>query len=135
MVILDACVLIAYANPADVHHELALDLLAEPEEFVVNELTLAEFLVKPATLGLDVERIAADLLEDLGATRADPARLAADRPWDTQVAATRAATGLRIPDAVVLATALSLGGTVASFDGRLADEAAKRKILFAPARG
>lgn len=132
MVILDACVLIAYVNPTDAHHALALDILAEPERFVVNELTLAEFLVKPAMLGLDVEEVAAELLHDLGATRADPAQLPAQCPWDARVADVRAATGLRIPDPVVLASALSLHGQVASFDGRLGDEATKRKIRFAP---
>ena len=124
MIVLDSGVLIAYANPEDVHHRGVLDLLSRvsDEPFSVTALTLAEALIHPVRadivgealkvfmpLGLDVE----DLREQ------DAVALAR----------VRAATGLKMPDALVVHTAERFGGSVATTDARLAAAAESRGLL------
>lgn len=132
MVILDACVLIAHANIHHPDHEKSLAILSQPVSFIVNELTLAEYLVKPAQLGIDIEIEADAVLREINARRAKHYWLTENESWDVRVAKVRAETGLKMPDAVVYATAVALGCKVAAFDGELANVARDNGLLFAP---
>jgi len=129
-VVLDTCVLIAWAKQRDVHHSDALDVLAEAEDFVIHEITLAEYLAGPAQLGQDVAAIASQVLADLHARVADPAQLSRDQCFAAHLATVRAQTRLKMPDAIVLATALAIGGKVSTFDGALHDAAEGRGVLY-----
>lgn len=117
IIVLDANVLIAFSRRDHEYHERAAGILADPTvEYVVHQLTLAEYLVLPARQGL-----ASDALrwvrDAIGAHT--PGDLLSGDDFTVLLANTRAATGLKMPDAIVLATAQSLGGYVATFDAKL----------------
>ena len=118
MIVLDSGVLIAFLNPADAHHERARNFLVEhaDESFSVTALTLAECLVHPVradkllvalesliTLELDVE--------DMRERDAVP------------LARLREETGLKMPDAVVVHSAIASDGSVATTDAALSTAA------------
>ena len=124
MIVLDSGILIAYANPDDAHHRGVMAFLgdASDEPFSITALTLAEALIHPVradivgetlkvfmTLGLDVE--------DMREVDAVP------------LARVRAATGLKMPDALVIHTAERFGGAVATTDARLAAAAEGRGLV------
>ena len=106
----DANVVIAWQTPGHVFHEEAVRWIGEAEPpLIMNELNLAEVLVGlPSTVWSDV--IAA--LETMGfefvTTNA------------REIAEARVSTGLRMPDACVLAAAHQAGAdTVLTFDTTL----------------
>jgi predicted nucleic acid-binding protein len=130
---LDANLLIAFSKVDHAFHHRAVAVLATPGvRFVAHSLTVAEYLVHPASLGragaareVLVERLRIAILGD--GDLADSAQ-----PWEVTLANTRAASGLTMPDAVVLATAQRLGDCdIASFDDRLraAAEAAGIRVV------
>lgn len=121
MIVLDANVLIAYWGNPDAHTGAALDILDTEEELTLHPVTLAESLVGPVRVGLEAEAMA-DFTR-LGVERHVPLL---DEPL--QVARLRSATRLKLPDAYVLATALHLDATLATFDRRLADAARERGV-------
>ena len=87
------------------------------EEAVLHPVTLAECLVAPARLGV--------LAEVHAALRASFEVADIDQDAPMRWAQLRAATGLRLPDAVVLDTALHQGArALATFDQSLAARAA-----------
>jgi predicted nucleic acid-binding protein len=115
VITLDANVLIALADEKDASHQRAFDLIDEHEweEFATTAIALSEVLVRPHrrgrtatvsamlnTLGVRVSSIGVD-----------------DAPG---VAAIRADSGMRAPDASVLHTAMVTGEALATFDERLA---------------
>lgn len=108
VILVDASVLIAWLDERDAHHEAAIDMLASVERFLVHPLTLAEVLVHPARQGREGE-----VLTRLQAIGMVVSTLPID-PVD--LAKVRAATGLRMPDCVVLASARVHQLSVASFD-------------------
>ncbi|MGH2364409.1 MAG: type II toxin-antitoxin system VapC family toxin [Chloroflexota bacterium] len=121
--VLDASVLIAHFDAEDVHHRRAAALLlATPEEPLhASQVTLAEVLVGPARAGRLQEALAA--VADLAVLGVDlahgcPARLAT----------LRAESGLKLPDCCVLLAAEEVGGTIATFDPRLAAAARSRGL-------
>lgn len=126
MIVLDAGVLIGFLEPADVHHDAAVSLLAETAEpLVVHPITLAEVLVGPARAHREVE-LSADL-RDLGVRTAE---LGDDQP--VLLARLRADTRLKMPDVCVLATAIGLSAALATFDTRLATAASAYGVLHQP---
>lgn len=123
MIVLDAGVLIAHLDGADAFHRAAVAFLEENEgfEFAANALTVAESLVHPTAGGRAAEFDAT--LERLRLVRID---LVAD---DIRaVAQVRAATRLRMPDALVLFTAERHGGEIVTTDHRLARVAQERGV-------
>jgi predicted nucleic acid-binding protein len=115
VIVLDASVLIGQLDGGDPHHARARALLeatgAEP--LGASAITLAETLVAPARAGRleEAEAVLSRIgVGELGLGDNAPARLAK----------LRAATGLKLPDCCVLATAQQHAGTVASFDKDLA---------------
>jgi len=134
MIVLDASVLIAWTEASDTHHPKALQLLTTQaqigSELYVHPLTLAEFLVGPILVGR--EKQAEKLIADAGISTISETSLGSD--WVMQLGRVRAATRLKMPDAVVLASAQVLGFALATFDDRLAKTAISRGIAILPDR-
>jgi predicted nucleic acid-binding protein len=127
-IVLDAGVIVALLDRDDAHHRWAHATIRAlgHGRIVVAALSLAEALVHPAAAGageLAHQRVS-ELRPKVVSTTADDV---------LQLADLRGHTRLRMPDVVVLYTALSLRAAVATTDGRLARVAAERGVVtFAP---
>ncbi|GAB3599219.1 type II toxin-antitoxin system VapC family toxin [Microbacterium tumbae] len=121
MIVLDANVVIAFWSTADAHAKDSFAILDTEEDLTVHPVTLAETLVWPVAQEREQEA-AADLVR-LGIEQYAPL---IDEP--SRIAHLRAQTGLKLPDAYVLATAEQLHATLATFDRRLADAARERGV-------
>jgi predicted nucleic acid-binding protein len=123
VIVLDASVVIAYLDAHDAHHRRAVTLLehAADDELAMSALTLAEVLVAPARAGR---------LDDVHASVAELGIIEQPLPHGSAVrlAARRARTGLRMPDCCVLLAAEEASAALATFDDRLAREAAAAGI-------
>jgi predicted nucleic acid-binding protein len=116
-VVLDASLIIAFLYPADAHHRVARQVLAPwlaPEHTVLVPASVySEILVGPIRTRADdiVERF-------LSAT--ESRIVAIDRAIARRAAVLRATrSGLRLPDALALATALEHDAAFLTFDTRL----------------
>ena len=123
MIVADASWIIALRDPGDPHHVLAAALndAAVDEVIVLHPVTFAECLVGPAKLG------GLDSAADAARAAFEIADVDASAPlrW----ANLRVATGLRLPDAIVLDTAIVHGASmILTFDQQLAAEARSRSI-------
>ena len=118
----DASFLIALLNPIEHHHGVAATLLAEGNHKVlVHPVTLAEVLVGVVPTGRE-----ASLLADFVSAGVSPAP--ADVVDALAIARVRSESGLKMPDAIVLATALALSAGLATFDIRLRSAAQRRGV-------
>jgi predicted nucleic acid-binding protein len=125
MLVVDANVLIALADPGHVHHGAAGAVLDRDGELAISALTLAEVMVLPAAAGvLDSAMAQVDALGLVGY----PLEVT-DVP---RLAGLRAETRLRMPDAVVLLLALRHGAALATFDQRLAQAARDSGVRVEP---
>jgi predicted nucleic acid-binding protein len=110
LTVLDAGVIIALLDRDDPHHLAARALIREARErgdpLVLPASAYAECLVGPSRRGPDAVRVVDALLDELP-IRVEPA----SRTIAAEAAAIRATHGraLRLPDALVLATAHVLG--------------------------
>jgi predicted nucleic acid-binding protein len=114
-VALDASVTIGFLDPSDSHHERAVDALREcgGASLSMAASAYSETLVKPLAKGYG-ERVDA-FVDDL---RVEIVPL--DRTIAREVAEMRARhRALRLPDAVVVATAQARGARLLTFDERL----------------
>jgi predicted nucleic acid-binding protein len=105
----DASTVIAWQNPGHESHEQATQLMGAWVSKVMHAVTAAEVLV-----GIDRDRWAAALadLREMGFTFLDTT--------PEQLAAAKLDTGLKMPDACVLAVARAAGAqAVLTFDDRL----------------
>jgi len=121
VIVLDAKVLISYWGTPDVHTNRAFEVLDTEEELILHPVTLAESLVGPVRIGREAD--AAEDFARLGIERHTPQF---DEP--VRVARLRAESALKLPDVYVLATAMELDATLATFDQRLADVARARGV-------
>ena len=122
-IVLDANVLVAYLDRSDRHHEWALALLLEraSDQFQIPALTLAEALVHPARA-----QQSSVVWTALTALELDVLPL---RESDAiPLAELRAASRLRMPDAVVLHTTIEAAAELATCDHTLAREARSRGV-------
>lgn len=128
VVVLDAGALIALHDSTDVHHEWALEMFMDTvaDELVISTLTYAEVLVHP-TRAKKVAKFVKDLaglglrIKELSAADA------------TELAAVRAATAVKMPDAIVLLEAARADATVATTDNVLARMARERgHFVYSP---
>lgn len=126
-IVVDANVVISAVEPTNASHSASLALLrehADADKFL-HRLTLAEVYARPAqTLGLEEVLRLEKVLWRAGFLEVGPS----DGPTAIQMAAARA-LGLRMPDAVVLATADRLGLPLATFDAQLAVKARTRGLV------
>jgi predicted nucleic acid-binding protein len=124
MIVLDAGILIAFANPDDAHHRGATRFLGEfsGEPFSVTPVTLAEALIHPVRGDIVGETLKALSPLELHVTEVHEADAAA-------LARVLAATGLKMPDALVIHTAERFGGSVVTTEARMAAAAESRGLV------
>ena len=128
MIVLDASLLIAHLERADVHDTRATELLLAhaDDEFASSAVTLAEVLVGAVRAGRGES--ARDALADL---QVRAIGLDADAGWE--LARLRGRTGLKLPDCCVLyAARVQAPARVATFDAALATGAAELGIAVLP---
>ncbi|MEY2954833.1 MAG: hypothetical protein RL530_434 [Actinomycetota bacterium] len=118
VVVIDASVLIALYTSKDGHHSWALSqfTLVAGDQIAIPALTLAEVMVRPIAAGkMDF------LKQNLESLRLDVVPML---PEDAEpLAHMRSETGLKMPDALVLLTAVSLGAELMSTDASLISKA------------
>jgi predicted nucleic acid-binding protein len=116
MIVLDASVLIAYLTRDDAHRIVADELIAHAlrtnQGLLVNPVTVSEVLVAPTREGR-FDAVWAEL-SNLGVVEV-PFPLGAAKI----LARLRVDTGLKLPDCIVLLTAMDQKCTLATFDDRL----------------
>jgi len=114
VIVLDSGVLIAFLNPADAHHERVVSFLVEhaDEQFSVAAMTMAECLVHP--IRADKLLVALESLMSLELDVEDMRERDA-----VPLARLRDDTRLKMPDAVVLHTAMAFAGSLATTDASL----------------
>ena len=124
MIVLDTGILIACAKPDDAHHRGVTRFLSEfsGEPFSVTPITLAEALIHPVRGDVVGETLKVLMPLGLHVTEVNEFDAAA-------FARVRAATGLKMPDALVIHTAERYGGSVATTDARLAAAAESRGLV------
>ena len=134
-VIFDAGVIIGVLEPNDPLHQKAIALMVETAgpEWLIASLTRSEVLSSYAKVDIELgvralEKLNLKTVPAL-AGDADKTVEARSNEWATLVATIRAGYRLKTPDAVVLATAILVGGVVGTLDEKL--DAAARKAGYA----
>jgi predicted nucleic acid-binding protein len=123
VIVADASWIVALRDPDDAHHAEAtiINEATASEDALLHPVTLAECLVAPALLGV-LDEAAASL-------RAAFAIAPFDDEAPIRWALLRAESGLRLPDVVVLDTALRHGArAIATFDDPLTARAFDRGL-------
>lgn len=123
MIVLDAGVLIAHIDPNDAHHDATRSFLEEFEEFdfAANVISISESLVYPTRAGKGPELMHAF-------RRLHIIQLEIGIEVALGLAETRASSGLRMPDAVVLHSAEHHDAQLATTDRRLFAAAEARGV-------
>lgn len=132
MIVFDASVVIAFLEPADVHHDdatsLVVDLIGGTDhELALHPLTAAEVLAGFVPTGREEAA-----WRDIAAVGFAIHGFGDDPAAALLLARTRMQTRLKMPDAVVLATALHHQGQVASADAGLRRACLERGLLYDP---
>lgn len=123
VIVLDANVLIALLSSQDLHHAWARDFFLDSldDRLVISSLTLAETLVYPARNGQ------ADLMvRNITSLGIEVVQL--DQSGSLPLAHLRSRTQLRMPDALVLHTAIEHNASLATVDSRLAHVAQSESL-------
>lgn len=123
MIVADASWVVALRDPGDDHHlpAAAINRGIDDEDVWLHPVTLAECLVAPARLS-----VLPDAVLRLRAAFEVPD---VERDAPVRWAALQAETGLRLPDAVVLDTALSHGArAIVTFDAKLTAAASEHGL-------
>ena len=112
LTVLDAGVLIAVLDAADLHHAAAVDATREAlgrgDRLVLPASAYAEILVAPHRRGGEAVDTVAAFVDALPASVEPITRAIAARAADLRA---RHGTRLRLPDSLVIATAVVLGAT------------------------
>jgi predicted nucleic acid-binding protein len=111
LIVLDACVLIAFADKANRFHDDAFKILSTSDSLLVSALTAAEVMVYPLPAASGDW---GDLFRDLGVAIAP-----IEEEDVASIAETRRNSGLKMPDVLVLWLAQSRGAGIATFDEQL----------------
>ena len=120
MIVLDACVLIAFTDQADVFHAAARRILATTQPMAMTALSGVEAMVhlSPQQRAMWLTMVAELGIEIVAVTSDDMAG----------IAAVRDSAGLKMPDAVIVWLAESRGAAIATFDERLVRAAKDRGL-------
>jgi predicted nucleic acid-binding protein len=122
--ILDSDALVALMNINDIHHKsIVKRLFQSPEGFSISVVTYSEALVHSFDTGkedLMVERIDS-LVTDIFDVSASVARKAAQL---------RSTSKIKLPDALIAATAIEKGLTLLTFDEKLAKKVPGAELLL-----
>jgi predicted nucleic acid-binding protein len=114
-VVLDSSVLIALISPNDIHHDAAIRATSAKHQYLISAVTLSESLVIPfRTSAKTAERIRTTIEKAVAAVvpiNADIATLGAQA---------RAISNLKMPDALISATATYEKSELWTFDKTLA---------------
>jgi predicted nucleic acid-binding protein len=103
--VIDTSVLVAFLEATDAHHSAAVAELTRAREshaLVVPIVAYAEVLVGPSRQGPRQEAVAEEFLSTIGGIETVSVAIA------RRAARLRASTGLKLPDALVIATGLEL---------------------------
>ena len=126
-VVLDSSVLIALISPKDFHHEAAIDATSANHQYLISAVTLSESLVMPFRTNVKTaERIRATIEKAVTAVvpiNADIATLAAQA---------RATLTLKMPDALISATATHEKSELWTFDKTLASAHKGARLITHP---
>ena len=125
-VILDSSALLAILNPGDVHHDAVVDHLKDrAESFSISAITLVETLIYAFR-----QSPSAGQRYKTSVDRAIREVLPVDENVALEAAKIRAKTQLKVPDAIICATANLTGARLWTLDRRLA-KAHKGAVLIA----
>lgn len=130
-VVLDANILIALVAPKDAHHDAVRaaleDARRDDADFLLPASAYAELLVGPSRAGDDAVRTIDGLVDEL--TRVVPISRAIGR----EAASLRAAHGrrLRLPDALIVATAVVEQASVLTTDAEWPEMAISVRVVGA----
>jgi len=125
--VVDANILIASMDKNDAHHRAVVRHLAsaiQTDRLCIPVLNLAEALVAQARRDRGLEAEAAIAATGIEVVSSDPVSA-------LELATLRATTGLKLPDCLLLASALALGATLATTDKALASQATKLGVVLA----
>lgn len=113
LILLHSSVLIAILNPADRHHQIAIDSYQAKDQYLISALSLTEVLPAAirASTGEAVKIKLAQVIKEVIALTAEIAQAAA---------AIRAASELKTPDAIISATAAAYKAQLWTCDDKLA---------------
>jgi predicted nucleic acid-binding protein len=129
--VLDADVVIAVLDRTDAHHRPAARvverMLGDGTSMMLSLVNYAETLVRPAERD-DTLRSAVDAIAALGL------ELIAPTPAVARDAAGLRTTGISLPDAFAVATAMARGARLAAFDSRVRRAARDAGVALEPAR-
>jgi predicted nucleic acid-binding protein len=129
--VLDADFVIAGLDTGDAHHRAAARsltrMLGDGTRMLLSPVNYAEALVRPAQRD-DTLQAAVDAIDALGVELSAPTGAVA-----RQTARLRT-TGISLPDAFAVATALTTGASVAAFDARVRRVARDAGVRVEPAR-
>jgi predicted nucleic acid-binding protein len=123
-VILDTSVLIAAYSIKDAHHQSAINALSEGHDYSVSVLTISEILVAPFRVD---QRAAEAFLLRIKKVLSATHEVSED--ISVLAAQLRAEKGLKIPDAIIAATALIHKAELWTFDKKLAQSIKKSRLL------
>lgn len=122
-VVLDSSVLIALMDRNNERHTMVLShLTSEQSTYVISTISFAEVLVLPHRQGkaTDAEKSLRNFVHEMIDVSPEVA---------AQAAAIRASKGLKLPDAIISATAELARATLLTFDQKLA-QAHKESVLL-----
>lgn len=123
VIVLDASALIALHSSRDAHHSWAIDFFIESsaQNLAISALTLSEVLIQPIR-----QNLLEDFLADIEAIGIEI--LPVESTDSKSLAQVRAKTGLKMPDALVLHTAIRHNASIATTDVQLARKAREHNI-------
>ena len=122
-VVLDTSVVIALLEGKNERHSMAVEHFGnEINTYILSAVTIAEVLVRPSQLGT-----AADAVKSL--KRFADEIIDLDFELAAQAAQIRASKYLKLPDAIISATAQAARATLVTFDAKLA-KAHKGSVLL-----
>lgn len=114
--LLDSAVLIAALRDTDSHYEEAREIFmsGSKSHFAISALTLSEVLIRPNSLGSIHATRTEQMIRNLVGTI---------HPIDSEIASAsakiRASHKTKLPDAIIIATAIVSGNSLVTFDRKM----------------